>query len=158
MKEIQISNNGKVVANVRNDEGKIKIVYTGELATKSITDSMFKEIEEKFQLEKGAAIDSLAFSESVKDVAARSFDSKKIRKVIVRSSNLKSIGAFAFAGSDIETIDLDWKNKPHETASYFINDDKGLMIIAEGAFINNKIKKITLPNTIRKIEERAFCV
>lgn len=156
MKEFEIINDNKVLAKVRVDDGKIKIIYNGEIATKSITAEMFTEIKNKLELGKNADIDTIVFSESVKDIAARSFDGKKIRKVVVRSSNLESIGAFAFTGSEIEILDLDWKKNPHFTAVQFINADKGLKTISEGAFLSNNIKKVIIPDTVEKIEKRAF--
>lgn len=153
---LEIIHDDQIVAEVREKNELIDVVYLGEIATSFPVEKMFKTIKTTFSLD-SVEINSLLFGEGVKEIAARAFSGKKIKKVLIRSEDLTTIGSFAFAGCQIEKLDLDWRNSSKLKKNKLLDNSKnGLKIVAIGAFSNNNIDKLVLPKTLEVVGAQAF--
>lgn len=149
MKKFEIKFNNEVIANVSQKGDDFDLSYVSEVVTESDVNRIYKRIGKEMDL-KEINIDTLTLNKSVKEVSPRAFSNKKIRKIIIDGSELKTIGAFAFAHCDIEEIKYNYKFD----SNGYIKD--GVTNIYKGAFSNNKLTEVFLPNTLLVIEDKAF--
>lgn len=90
---------------------------------------------------KNQQITSVIIPEGVVEIENRAFlDCKNITKIVL-SDTLKSIGMYAFVGTNVTSVEL----------------PEGLISVGYGAFRDcERLNKVFFPNTLKQIEEDAF--
>ncbi|WP_044420577.1 leucine-rich repeat domain-containing protein [Metamycoplasma hominis] len=116
----------------------------------SITGSI-KEIGERAFL--GCRnLEEVILNEGLEKIGVRAFLNTKIESITIPDS-VKEIGSLAFNFSKISHISINSNNKNFEIKDNFLIDKNNKKILA---YLDKKTTKVTIPSSIKEIDESAF--
>ncbi|MGC7153957.1 leucine-rich repeat protein [Metamycoplasma hominis] len=163
--ELTKSNTWKITKFIRNDS---KVTIPGKYQGKNITEigngafsngfinsvsitGSIKEIGERAFL--GCRnLEEVILNEGLEKISVRAFLNTKIESITIPDS-VKEIGSLAFNFSKISHISINSNNKNLEIKDNFLIDKNNKKILA---YLDKKTTKVTIPSSIKEIDESAF--
>ncbi|MEX1819626.1 leucine-rich repeat domain-containing protein [Metamycoplasma hominis] len=163
--ELTKSNTWKITKFIGNDS---KVTIPGKYQGKNITEigngafsnsfinsvsitGSIKEIGERAFL--GCRnLEEVILNEGLEKIGVRAFLNTKIESITIPDS-VKEIGSLAFNFSKISHISINSNNKNLEIKDNFLIDKNNKKILA---YLDKKTTKVTIPSSIKEIDESAF--